>query len=47
MQRMTTGRLAKKAGVSTDTVRFYERRSLIAEPARTSSNYRLYPGWWA
>ncbi len=43
MSRMTIGKLAEKAGVSTDTVRFYERRSLIDEPARTQSNYRIYP----
>ncbi len=43
MERMTIGKLAKKADVSTDTIRFYERCRLIAEPARTESNYRLYP----
>jgi len=43
MKTMTIGKLAKKAGISTDAVRFYERRGLIAEPARTTSNYRLYP----
>ena len=42
MVKMTIGKLAEKAGVSTDTVRFYERRSLIEEPARTHSNYRIY-----
>jgi Hg(II)-responsive transcriptional regulator len=40
---MTIGRLAKNSGVSIDTVRFYERRGLIAEPHRTPSNYRVYP----
>ncbi len=43
MERMTIGKLAKKADVSTDTIRFYEKCRLIAEPARTESNYRLYP----
>ena len=43
MNNLTIGRLAKKAGVTVDTVRFYERRGLIAEPARTPANYRLYP----
>jgi len=42
MNGITIGKLAKKAGVSIDTVRFYERRGLIEEPARTESNYRLY-----
>ena len=43
MNGLTIGKLAKKAGVTIDTVRFYERRGLIKEPARTQSNYRLYP----
>lgn len=43
MENMTIGKLAKKAGISTDAIRFYERRGLIAEPARTASNYRVYP----
>jgi Hg(II)-responsive transcriptional regulator len=43
MKGLTIGKLAKGAGVTVDTVRFYERRGLIAEPARTHANYRLYP----
>lgn len=43
MNKLTIGKLAKKAGVTIDTVRFYERRGLIEEPARTLSNYRVYP----
>ena len=43
MEGLTIGKLAKKAGVSVDTVRFYEGRGLIAEPERTASNYRVYP----
>jgi Zn(II)-responsive transcriptional regulator len=42
MEGMTIGRLAKRAGVSIDTVRFYERRRLLSKPARTESNYRVY-----
>jgi len=42
-QKLTIGRLAAAAGVTTDTVRFYERLGLIDEPARSPSNYRLYP----
>lgn len=37
------GELAKAAGVSVETVRFYESKGLIPEPPRTSSGYRLYP----
>jgi DNA-binding transcriptional MerR regulator len=35
--------LAELAGVSTDTLRFYERQGLLAKPPRTNGNYRLYP----
>lgn len=40
---LTIGKLAKKAQISIDSIRFYERRGLIAEPERTKANYRLYP----
>lgn len=39
---MTSGELAKKAGVNTETLRYYERKGLIAEPPRTASGYRQY-----
>lgn len=39
---MTIGQLAEAAGVATDTVRYYERRGLLAEPRRTSGGYRDY-----
>jgi len=39
---LTIGRLAEQADVGIDTVRFYERRGLLPEPARTASGYRLY-----
>jgi len=39
---MKIGQLAKLAGVSVDTIRYYERRGLLAPPARTSSGYRCY-----
>jgi len=39
---LTIGKLAKRAEVSIDSIRFYERRGLIAEPVRTESNYRIY-----
>jgi DNA-binding transcriptional MerR regulator len=38
-----SGELARLAGVSADTLRFYEKHSLLARPPRTSSGYRLYP----
>ena len=40
--QFTIGRLAKRAGVGIDTVRFYERRGLLPQPQRTASGYRLY-----
>ncbi len=42
MGTLTIGRLADEAGVSIDTVRFYERRGLLPEPERTPSGYRSY-----
>lgn len=42
LHSLTIGKLAKKANVSIDSIRFYERRGLIAEPTRTESNYRIY-----
>jgi len=36
------GRLAKLAGVKSDTVRFYERSGLLPKPLRTASAYRVY-----
>ncbi|NIA19544.1 MAG: MerR family transcriptional regulator [Xanthomonadaceae bacterium] len=43
MTGLTIGKLAQATGVSTDTIRFYERRGLLSPPARTAANYRLYP----
>ena len=43
MTRLTIGKLTNAAGVSTDTIRFYERCGLLPPPDRTESNYRLYP----
>lgn len=41
-QVLTIGKLAKKSDVSIDSIRFYERKGLLAEPMRTESNYRVY-----
>lgn len=37
-----SGELARLTGVSTDTVRFYERRGLLRPAPRTASGYRLF-----
>lgn len=42
MPPLRTGELAAKAGVNIETVRYYERRGLIAEPERTLSGYRVF-----
>jgi MerR family transcriptional regulator, copper efflux regulator len=39
---MTIGRLARRTGVSVDTLRFYERKGLIVQPRRMLSGYRNY-----
>ena len=39
---MRIGELAKRVGVSTDTVRFYERSGLLPQPARRENDYREY-----
>jgi len=39
---LTIGKLSKMAGVTNDTVRFYERYGLIEPVRRSESNYRLY-----
>ncbi len=40
--QMTIGRVADAAGVSIDTLRFYERHGLVAKPGRSFSGYRIY-----
>lgn len=39
---MRIGEVAKQAGVSVDTVRFYERRGVLPAPARKPSGYRVF-----
>ena len=42
MMHLTTGQLAKQAGVNLQTVHYYERRGLLPEPPRRDSGYRKY-----
>ena len=42
MKAFTVGQVAKRAGVGVETVRFYERQGLLAEPQRMASGYRQY-----
>lgn len=44
MTAMTIGRLARKARVGVETIRFYERKGLIEQPRRPrDGGYRVYP----
>jgi DNA-binding transcriptional MerR regulator len=40
---MRTGEVAERAGVNIQTLRYYERRGLIAEPVRGIGGHRTYP----
>jgi DNA-binding transcriptional MerR regulator len=40
---LLSGELAARAGVSKDTLRFYERRRLLPPPRRAGNGYRRYP----
>ncbi len=42
METIGIGTLAKRAGVSIDTVRYYEKSGLLAPQARLPSGYRRY-----
>jgi MerR family copper efflux transcriptional regulator len=41
---MTRTALARRVGVNGETIRFYESRGLLPEPARTAAGYRQYGG---
>jgi len=41
------GRLAAKAGVNVETIRYYQRRGLLSEPAKPLNGHRRYPADWA
>jgi DNA-binding transcriptional MerR regulator len=40
---LRTGEVAQRAGVNIQTLRYYERRGLIAEPRRSLGGHRSYP----
>jgi MerR family mercuric resistance operon transcriptional regulator len=42
MGNMTIGQMARSAGASVETIRFYEREGLLEHPARSASGYRKY-----
>lgn len=39
---LTIGRLADEAGVNVETIRYYQRRGLMAEPDKPASGHRRY-----
>lgn len=41
--RLKIGAIAARAGVSVDTVRYYERRGILPRAVRLPSGYRTYP----
>ena len=44
MMNMTISKVARKANVGVETVRFYERRGLIEQPPKPKSGgFRIYP----
>lgn len=40
---LRTGEVAAAAGLNIQTLRYYERRGLLAEPTRSPGGHRLYP----
>ena len=43
MDTIGIGELAKRSGVGHETIRYYERESLLPRAQRTAANYRRYP----
>jgi MerR family mercuric resistance operon transcriptional regulator len=43
MTGLRSGEVARAAGVNRQTLRYYERRGLLARPDRTPGGHRLYP----
>ena len=39
---LSIGKVARRAGIGVETIRFYEREGLLAATARRDSGYRLY-----
>ena len=43
METLTIGKLAEKASVGVETIRFYERKGLIKKPTSKVGSFRIYP----
>lgn len=44
VEQLTIGAFAQAAGVNVETIRFYQRRGLLAEPRRPLGSIRRYGG---
>ena len=44
MRALRIGEVAKQSDVGIETIRYYERQGLLAEPDRRPSGYRQYDG---
>lgn len=42
MADVTIGQLAARSGVGVETIRFYERKGIISQPARPANGFRKY-----
>jgi DNA-binding transcriptional MerR regulator len=42
IELLTIGKLAERTGISSDTLRYYEKMGLIKATSRTSAGYRVY-----
>ena len=42
-RELRSGEVARRAGVSADTLRHYEQRGLLRKPRRLANGYRAYP----
>jgi MerR family transcriptional regulator, mercuric resistance operon regulatory protein len=43
LPELSIGLLAGQAGVNVETIRYYQRRGLLPEPAKPESGHRRYP----
>jgi MerR family transcriptional regulator, mercuric resistance operon regulatory protein len=43
VSKLTIGWVPAAAGVNVDTIRYYQRRGLLEEPAKLLGGYRNYP----
>ena len=41
-ENLTIGTLAKRGGVNVETIRYYQRRGLLKEPAKPREGFRHY-----